>query len=139
VHSLTENFDRRETTSIPRVVDGAGGLIFKIDHRTGDVITTRKGAFSFDRYSRRTGEQAPSRQAPPVRFGITALAPTENGLIAVQDGSTVQTYDRFARQQDTQLSGLQANGDLKMTRSHFAAKPAQMVGQAWRNIWPVED
>lgn len=139
VHSLTENFDRRETTSIPRVADGAGGVIFKIDHRTGDVITARKGAFSFNRYSRRTGEQVPPRQAPPVRFGITALAPTENGLIAVQDGTTVQTYDRFGRQQNTQLSGLQAHGDIKMTRSHFAAKRGQMADQAWRNIWPVED
>ncbi|MGV3617310.1 MAG: hypothetical protein ACO1SV_18440 [Fimbriimonas sp.] len=140
VYSLTEDlraFSRTKITS--PIPPGAGEVIFRIDPETGDFLTSRKGAFEYFRYSRRQGSDVPMRQKPTLIAGITSLSPTENGLVAVQDGSVVSTYDRYGLEQKTQLSGLKVQGELKLARSHMAAKPGQMIGKAWRNVWPVEE
>jgi hypothetical protein len=70
---------------------------------------------------------------------ITNLSPTENGLVAVQDGSTLLTFAQDGTDRVTQLTGVQANGEFEIVKTFVAAKPWQMAGRSWRNIWPVTD
>jgi hypothetical protein len=143
VHSLSEELDRRTTAGIPRVPTGSGEVIFKIDPKSGDILTTRKGATELVRAPRMNRSamnvvemlsRPTTRQVLPMLRGITAITPTENGMVMVQDGTTVQTYDQSGVIRKTQLSDLQARGEVKIPHSHFAAKRGQMSGPEWRNI-----
>jgi len=139
MHTVTEDLDAGATAKLPPLPSGSGAVIFKIDHRSGDLLLSRQGAFEYARHDRRTGRGISTRLRIGNSQGITALSPTENDLVIVQDGTRLMTFDRLGAEQKTQLTGLHATGPFEVTRSHFAAKAWQMTGPGWRNLWPVVD
>ena len=139
VHSFTEDLERLTTTDIPPIQSGLGKVIFKIDHRTGEFLSARQGSFDLDFFDRNSTRGSYSQHLPRLVSGITNLSPTENGLVAVQDGRTLLTFERDGTERVTQLTGVQANGEFEIVKTFMAAKPWKMVGRGWRNIWPVTD
>jgi hypothetical protein len=131
-----ENLSPQPNLSLPAIDPGTGKVIFRIDHNTGDVIMAREGDNSYRRASRRGTEVY--HYALRLAHGITTIVPTESNCILIQDGDTLQTYDRDGSVRETQLSNVVVGGTVKMARSHFAGKRGTLTGPKWRNIDPDE-
>jgi hypothetical protein len=124
--------------SVPGRFAIAGTTLFKIDHNTGDALVVDQGGRTITRY---VGDG-------PVRFarqttlrglnrGITEMMPVDQGLIVIQDGNLLKTYNAVGAAVSTQLTNVVTTGPFKMARSMFAAKPGTMRGPKWANVLPV--
>lgn len=116
----------------------ASQLLFKMDHQSGEAILTNEGSQYVTRYSASSG---------PVRFGrrtdlrglnsgITELMPADQGILVIQDGSLLKTYDRTGSAVVTQLTNLPTAGKFKMTRSNYAVRAGTTSGPGWANVPP---
>lgn len=109
---------------------------FKIDHATGDALIAENGSNVITRYK----SYGPRRIGwPTMMRGVTAingLMPLDGGLIAIQDGNRLKTYDSFGRAFVSQLTNLETGGPFKMSRSTLAIEPGSMSGQTWVDVVP---
>jgi hypothetical protein len=136
-----DELGKSSIVDLPAVQAGTGKVFFKIA-ADGSVYTGRMGDGSVRVLSRvrdpRTGETFIRTLRFPVRSGIRSLVPVDKNTLLVQDGNTLETYTPFGTVKPSQFSGLTVNGEFKMARSHFAARPGSLRGPAWRNLDPAE-
>jgi hypothetical protein len=138
---LDEDLLRSAEVEVPAVQQGAGPVVFKIAG-DGSVFTGRKGDGSVQVFHRNLDPRGDFSRVRtltiPVRSGIRSLVPVDKNTLLVQDGNNLQTYTPFGEVKRSQFSGLTVNGEFKMARTHFAARPGSMRGPAWRNLDPAE-
>jgi hypothetical protein len=114
---------------------GDGRLIFKIDHHTGDYLFAREGDYSFTR--------APSNswldrgmETTPTDGPVYSLMPTENSMVAVQDGfGRVTFFDKIGRVAKTQFDVVAVLGELKLTRPQNSSQ-LETTDEYWKNWFP---
>jgi hypothetical protein len=134
--SFDEGLGPKPDLTVPPLEPGSGKVLFKIDHISGDVIMARDGDRHYWRAPRGSGETL--RHAVRTTHGITAIVPTENNCLLIQDGDVLQTYDRNGEVVETQFSNVVVGGPVKLSRSHFAGKRGTLVGPRWRNLTEEE-
>jgi len=136
VWSYDEDLVPKETTPVPPP-SGVGDPIFRIDPAFGEIVYARKGAQRFFAVARGTVTRGP-RTSPTASRGIESFELCGNGVVMIQDGGILRTYDHSGLEVETQLTGLAVGGPTKLIRSHVAADTSKMVGPEWRDVSPEE-
>lgn len=115
----------------------ASDVFFKIDHTTGDALIAERGGRTITRYMG-DGPTRFSRTIPfRLSFGISAIMPADGGVIVLQDGNSLKTYNADGATFTTQLTNLPVSGPFKMARSMYAVKPGITDGPDWVDVPPV--
>jgi hypothetical protein len=124
---------------LPKLYSGSDlkiGMLFSVHHGTGEILLARRGSKFFDRIVRNGRIPAHDRQAPPLLMGIESLAPTEKGLIVLQDGGVLQTVGLKGELVSTQLSNQAADGSVRMPRTFQFAKASDFRDPGWGDVLP---
>ncbi|MBS1707100.1 MAG: hypothetical protein JSS65_00090 [Armatimonadetes bacterium] len=137
VWSFGEDLLPKTTTPVSPPPSGSGEPIFRIDPAFGEIVYTRRGSSQFFAILRGGPSRGP-RTSPSFAQGIESIELCGNGVVMVQDGGRLYTYDHAGQEVQTQLSGLAVNGPTKLIRSHVAADTSQMVGPEWRDVSPED-
>lgn len=143
VYTVTENLTNLKKQRLVRLVHAlpfsSVPNLFKVDQTTGDYLVAVRGGTTIERFRNVGGKRIGELQSYRIANGIQSFTPFENGLVVIQDGSTLYSYDSEFLPTQTQFSGVQVGGDFKMSRSQSLAKPENMVGAEWNDVLPGDN
>ncbi|MBV6457610.1 MAG: hypothetical protein HONBIEJF_00725 [Fimbriimonadaceae bacterium] len=113
--------------------------LFKVDQSTGDYLVATRGGSTIERFRKVGGKRIGEIQSYRIANGIQSFTPFEGGIVVIQDGSTLYSFDKDFLPTPTQFSGISVEGDFKMSRSQALAKVEEMTGPGWADELPARD
>ncbi|MBV6457611.1 MAG: hypothetical protein HONBIEJF_00726 [Fimbriimonadaceae bacterium] len=140
VYSMTEDLTDLRVERLSRLTNaipfGSVPSLFKVDQENGDYLVANRGGTAIERFRKEGGKRLGEIQNYRVAFGIRSFTPFSNGLVVIQDGDTLYSYDKEFLPTQTQFSGIEVEGDVKMSRSQALAKVEEMIGKEWADVLP---
>jgi len=140
IMSLTENLTDLKVERLSRLSHAlpfsSVPTLFKVDQQTGDYLVATRGGTSIERFRKYGGKRIGEVQGYRIANGIQSFTPFENGIVIIQDGHTLYSFGNDFLPTPTQFSGVDVEGDFKMSRSQALAKVEEMVGTQWSDALP---